>query len=235
MSALLTDDFTMLPKLTAIEARVLGVLIEKEKTTPDVYPLTVNNLIAGCNQKTSREPVMTLTEADVQATLDGLRQRTLVIDSYGASGRVMRYAHNFRKVYGLPGPSVALLATLMLRGAQTVAELRANADRLNHFVDASSVESYLEELATRSEGAFAVKLPKQPGSSAHRWAHLLCGEVASDQTPTGNESAVCENTELALRLEQLEQEVTQLRAEINLIRNTLMPHVPNTQADTVIV
>jgi uncharacterized protein YceH (UPF0502 family) len=213
LPATLTMTMTTLPQtLSPIEARILGVLIEKEKTTPDVYPLTVNSLLSGCNQKTSREPVMTLGESEIQTALDELRHRTLVIDTYGASGRVMRYAHNFRKVYGVPGPSVALLATLMLRGPQTAAELRANCDRLNRFSDVSSAEAYLEELAAWPAGALAIRLPKQPGSSAHRWAHLLCGEVAIDATParTGNTDSLA----LEQRVSELEAEVADLRAEL---------------------
>ena len=120
-----------LTSLTVVEARVLGVLIEKSKVTPDAYPLTVNSLTAGCNQKTSREPVMTLSDAEVQATLEDLRGHTLIMESYGASGRVLRYAHNFTKVYGLPGAAVDLLAVLILRGPQTASELRANCERLH--------------------------------------------------------------------------------------------------------
>ena len=167
-----------LPLLSANEARVLGVLIEKAKVTPDAYPLTVNSLTAGCNQKTSRDPVMSLTEAEVQATLEELRGRTLIMESYGASGRVLRYAHNFAKVYGLPAAAVDLLAVLTLRGPQTASELRANCERLHHFADASAVEGYLDELASREAGALALKLPRQPGAREQRWAHLLCGEPA---------------------------------------------------------
>jgi hypothetical protein len=165
-----------LPLLTPTEARVLGVLIEKSKTTPDAYPLTLNSLAAGCNQKTSREPVMNLSESEVQSTLEALRHRVLVMENYGASGRVLRYSHNFGKVYDLPAAAVDLLAVLMLRGPQTVSELRANSERLHHFADASAVEGYLDELANRETGALAVRLPRQPGSREPRWAHLLCGE-----------------------------------------------------------
>src|SRR5664279_3635940 len=165
-----------LPALTLLEARILGVLVEKEKITPDAYPLTVNSLFSGCNQKTSREPVMSVSESEAQAALEELRSRLLVLETYGASGRVLRYAQNFGKCYGLPAASVALLAILMLRGAQTVSALRANCERLYHFDDASSVEAYLEELAVRGSGALVIKLPKQAGSREHRWVHLLCGE-----------------------------------------------------------
>lgn len=197
--------------LTPIQTRILGVLIEKEKTTPDTYPLTLNSLAAGCNQKTSREPVMNLSEAEIQEALDELRELELISDSYGASGRVIRYSHHFRKVYGVPGASVALLATLMLRGPQTVSELRMNVDRVHHFVDGSTVEGFLDELANWSSGALAIKLSKQPGSSAHRWAHLLCGEVATDNPASshgGNTQA------LEARVAQLEIEVAELRAAL---------------------
>jgi len=200
--------------LTATQARILGVLIEKEKTTPDVYPLTVNSLTTGCNQKTSRDPVMNLSEAEVQAALDELRELELVSDSYGASGRVIRYAHHFRKMYGVPGASVALLATLMLRGPQTVSELRSNADRLNHFVDASTVEGFLDELANWSAGALVVKLPKQPGSSAHRWAHLLCGEVSAETYSAPGNAPAGKLEALEERVAQLENEVAELRAAL---------------------
>lgn len=194
------------PPLTPNEARVLGVLIEKSKTTPDAYPLTVNSLVAGCNQKTSRDPVMNLADADVQATLEELRQRTLVMETYGASGRVLRYAHNFAKVYGLPSAAVDLLAVLMLRGPQTASELRANCERLHHFADVSAVEGYLDELAGREAGALALKLPRQPGSREPRWTHLLCGEpVLPAATPAPPAS------DLEARVAALEAEVAELR------------------------
>lgn len=199
----------MLPPLSAEEARVLGVLIEKSKTTPDAYPLTVNSLTAGCNQKTSRDPVMSLSDAEVQATLEELRGRTLIMESYGASGRVLRYAHNFTKVYGVPGAAVDLLAVLMLRGPQTASELRANCERLHHFADVSAVEGYLDELAGRESGPLVLKLPRQPGAREQRWAHLLCGEPvipAAATAPAGTRS------DLEERVARLEQEVAELRA-----------------------
>jgi len=201
--------------LSFLEARILGVLIEKEKTTPDAYPLTLNSLAAGCNQKSARDPVISVAEAEVQAALEELRSRTLVLETYGASGRVLRYAHNFGKSYGLPLASVALLGVLTLRGAQTVSELRANCERLYRFDDTSSVEAYLEELAARSNGALVVKLPKQAGSREHRWAHLLCGQPT---LPTGQDSAgrgdVTAHSELEERVSRLEQELAELRATI---------------------
>jgi len=207
-----------LPALTPLEARLLGVLVEKERTTPDAYPLTLNSLAAGCNQKSSRDPVMNVSESEIQSALEELRSLLLVLETYGASGRVLRYAQNLGKCYGVPLASVALLAILMLRGAQTVSELRANCERLYRFDDASSVEAYLEELAARSSGALVLRLPKQPGSREHRWAHLLCGPA---NLPTGHGQAGAgedsHNAALEERIARLENEVSELRAEISQI------------------
>jgi uncharacterized protein YceH (UPF0502 family) len=203
------------PFLSLLEARIIGVLVEKEKTTPDAYPLTLNSLVAGCNQKTSRDPVMNVSESELQAALEELRSRTLVLETYGASGRVLRYAHNFGKCYGLPLASVALLAILMLRGAQTVSELRANSERLYRFDDTSSVEAYLEELAVRNSGALAVKLPRQAGSREHRWAHLLCGEVNIVGDNEANHQHQENRAQLEERVSQLEHKVVELQAAIS--------------------
>ena len=202
---------TTLIDLTPVEARILGVLIEKERTTPDVYPLTLNSLAAGCNQKSSRDPVINLAESEIQTALDVLRGRLLVMESYGASGRVLRYAQNFGKCYGLPRASVVLLAVLMLRGPQTVSELRANSDRLYRFDDASSVEAYLAELAERASGALVRRLPKAPGAREHRWVHLLCGPV---DLPI-EKAAAGDGNEIEVRVARLEREVAQLRASLD--------------------
>lgn len=197
--------------LSPVEARILGVLIEKEKTTPDVYPLSVNSLTAGCNQKTSRDPVMSLSEGEIQAALEELHSRLLVLET---SGRVMRYAHNFGRSYQLPGGAVVLLAVLMLRGPQTVSELRANCDRLHRFADSSSVEGYLEELAARPEGAMAVRLPKQPGAREHRWAHLLCGELPAGPAAVVETISQAGTLDLEKRVARLEEEVAELRTMV---------------------
>lgn len=200
-----------LPLLSPVEARILGVLIEKSKTTPDAYPLTLNSLTAGCNQKTSRSPVMSLSESELQSALEELRHRVLVMESYGGSGRVLRYAHNFAKVYDLPAAAADLLAVLMLRGPQTASELRANCERLHHFADASAVEAYLDELAERQSGALAVKLPRQPGAREPRWAHLLCGEPPREAAAA---AAAGQDDELEVRVARLEAEVAALRAAL---------------------
>ncbi len=179
MAAMTEHAARALPPLSLLEARVLGVLVEKQLTTPDVYPLTANSLVAGCNQKTSRDPVVNASESEVQIALDSLRAHTLIVESYGASGRVLRYAHNVDRVLHLPGPVVAILAVLMLRGPQTPGELRGNCDRLYRFPDISALEAYLDEMAEsrgdRPPGALVVQLPRQPGSREHRYAHLLSG------------------------------------------------------------
>ena len=201
--------------LSFLEARILGVLIEKEKTTPDAYPLTLNSLTAGCNQKSARDPVTSVIDSEVQAALEDLRGRILVLETYGASGRVLRYAQNFGRVYGVPAASVALLAVLVLRGPQTISELRANSERLYRFDDASSVEAYLEELATRSSGALVTRLPRQAGAREQRWAHLLCGAAALP-TEAVRRQTVQEDTGLEERVARLELEVAELRAAIGL-------------------
>ena len=201
--------------LSPLEARILGVLVEKQFTVPDTYPLTLNTLVAGCNQKTSREPVMNVTESEAQMVLDDLRSRTLVIDSYGASGRVMRYAHNVDRVLKISQPLTALLTALMLRGPQTPGELRSAADRFYKFPDISALEAYLAEMATRSSGALVLKLPRQPGSREARWAHLLCGEVAFDVSApqVAGDDAVTTGELAALKVN-----VAQLRGEVNELR-----------------
>ena len=161
--------------LTPLEARVLGVLVEKQHTVPDTYPLSLNALVAGCNQKTARVPVIEATESDVLVAVDSLKHLHLVVEVSGS--RVARYEHNAARVLGVPSQSVALLATLMLRGPHTAAELRVNSERLHRFADVSSVEAFLDELAEKPP-AKVIKLPRAPGAREARWAHLLSGEVA---------------------------------------------------------
>jgi uncharacterized protein YceH (UPF0502 family) len=201
--------------LSALEARVLGVLVEKERTVPDSYPLSLNALVAGCNQKTSRAPLMEVGDAEVQAALDELRGLSLVVESSG--GRVMRYAHNLPRVLGVPTEAAALVATLMLRGPQTPGELRINAERLHRFADLSSLEAYLAELAARSAGALVVELSRAPGARENRWMHLLCGPPApGDAMPAAIAyiAPIAGTDRLAAleaRVAELEREVRQLR------------------------
>ncbi|HEY8252902.1 MAG TPA: YceH family protein [Burkholderiales bacterium] len=159
--------------LSLLETRVLGTLYEKQHTVPDSYPLTLNALVSGCNQKTSRSPVMEATEAEVQAALDGLKSANFAMETSG--GRVSRYSHNLERVLQVPSQSAAILTVLMLRGPQTAGELRINAERLHSFSDISAVQGFLDELAARAAGALVVELPRLPGARENRWAHLLSG------------------------------------------------------------
>lgn len=169
------------PILTPAEARVVAVLMEKQRTVPDTYPMSLSALVGGCNQKTAREPVMSLTDQDVLQAIESLRRRDCVIESSGT--RVMRYEQNAARALGVAGNGMILLAVLALRGPQTVAELRANSQRWYAFVDNSSVEAFLNELAERKEGAFAVRLARQPGARESRWAQLLCGDAGFVAAP----------------------------------------------------
>jgi len=201
--------------LSLLETRVLGTLVEKQHTVPDTYPLTLNSLVSGCNQKTSRSPVMEATEPEVQATLDGLKRRNLVIESSGS--RVARYAHNVDSVLKIPSQSVAILTVLMLRGPQTPGELRINCERLHRFADLSAVEAFLQELAARPAGALVVQLARLPGARENRWAHLLSGAPAN---PVHNEAELVpgNSTSLEARVARLESEVAELRATLDKLR-----------------
>ncbi len=205
----------MLRALTPLEARVLGVLVEKQATVPDTYPLSLNSLVAGCNQKTARDPVIAASEADVLVAVDALKSLSLLVESSGS--RVARYEHNAQRGYGLPGQAVALLAVLMLRGPQTSAELRANCERLHRFADVSSVEGFLDELVAK-QPPFVVKLPRAPGSREARWAHLLCGEVL---TPLAAAAAAAMPDEFTVTLGELaamKAEQARLVAQVDELR-----------------
>jgi len=216
--------------LTLLEGRVLGVLVEKQHTVPDSYPLSLNALTLGCNQKTGRSPVMNATEAEVLTALDGLKRLSLVME--GSSSRVPRFEHNMNRVLGLPSQSAALLTTLLLRGPQTAAELRLNSARLHGFADISSVEAFLDELAA-NDPPRVVKLPRTPGERENRWMHLLCGEVnlselaqsggSEDETvPLSTFEAVkAEQKRLADQVNRLQGVVRRMAAELGIDANDL--------------
>ena len=204
-------------ELSAIEARVLGVLVEKERTVPDAYPMSLNALASGCNQKTSRHPIMNASEAEILSALASLGSLSLVIESSG--GRVMRYAQNVGTVLGIPPQSVAVLAVLFLRGPQTAGELRINSDRLHKFGDILAVEGFLNELAERREGALVRELARQPGARETRWVHLVSGEpaVAAAAPALASPAAAVSASELAAmkaHISQLEGEIGELRATV---------------------
>jgi uncharacterized protein YceH (UPF0502 family) len=202
-----------LPALSLLETRALGVLVEKQHTVPDSYPLTLNALVSGCNQKTARDPVIEAAESEVQAALDHLKALSLVVESSG--GRVMRYAQNVGKVLAIPPQSVAVLAVLFLRGPQTAGELRINSDRLHKFGDILAVEGFLNELAERKDGALVRELPKQPGARETRWVHLVSGEPVLPMAAAGGSTAeavsVSELAAMQANIDQLQKEVAQLR------------------------
>lgn len=190
---------------------MLGVLVEKQHTVPDTYPLSLNALTAGCNQKTARFPVIEATDAEVMTAVDGLKSLSLVFE--GSGSRVVKYEHNMGRVLGVPSQAVALLTVLMLRGPQTAAELRLNCERLYKFADISSVEGFLEELAAKDPPR-VVKLARAPGSREARWAHLLCGEVAEASTATLLDGGGVSAGEIAA----LKAEQTRLAAEVDALK-----------------
>jgi len=204
-------------ELSLLEARTLGVLVEKAHTVPDSYPLSLNALVAGCNQKTARDPVINATEAEVQVAVDALKSLSLAFESSGS--RVSRYEHNMGRALVLPSQSVALLAVLMLRGPQTSAELRANCDRLHRFADVSSVEAFLVELAERPAdkgGPLVLKLPRMAGAREARWAHLLCGAVDLASLPA---AVPAEDFVAASELAAMKAHQSAMQAEIASLRS----------------
>lgn len=213
----------MTRSLTPLEGRVLGVLVEKQATVPDTYPLSLNALVAGCNQKTARDPVMAASEAEVLSAIDGLKSLSLVFEVSGS--RVVRFEHNMGRGLNVPGQSVALLTLLMLRGPQTAAELRLHTERLHRFADISSVEAFLDELASK-EPPRVVKLPRAPGEREPRWAHLLFGEVSLPAASAPEEPSVSAGELSALKAEQvrLAAEVAELRSLVQRMASELGLH-----------
>ncbi|MGQ0708284.1 MAG: YceH family protein [Rhodoferax sp.] len=216
----MTDSFATPPSLwplDAVQARVLGTLMEKARTVPDSYPLSLNALLLGCNQKTSREPVMELSEADVAQALESLREKNLVREV--SASRVLRYEHNFQRGAGVFEQAAVLLGLLMLRGPQTAAELRQNGERWYRFADTSSVEGFLDELLERSAdkgGPLVAKLPRAPGEREQRWAHLLCGAVEV-ATPVRPVSIQHHPGPTCPRLEKLEDQIAELQATVAML------------------
>lgn len=212
------------PTLSLLETRVLGTLVEKQHTVPDTYPLTLNALVTGCNQKSSRSPVIEVTEAEVQVALDSLRSANLVIESSG--GRVARYSHNFERVLQVPSQAAALLTVLMLRGPQTAGELRINSERLHKFADISAVEAFLQELAARPSGPLVLQLPRLPGARENRWAHLLSGTPKGETSvgesrPAEEPPSPGEIATLKAQVAKLDDEVASLKALVARIAGQL--------------
>ena len=204
--------------LTSAEARVLGALMEKEATTPEYYPLSLNALVNACNQKSNREPVMNLDEADVRQAIHGLEELRLAGPARSAEGRVTKYEHTVGEAFNFSRAEAALVCVLLLRGPQTPGELRGRTERMHRFVEIADVLAGLEKLMQR-EQPLAIVLPRQPGSRESRYAHLLSGAVdagsfasaVSTVEPAGNDD----------RVESLEREVAELRREVAALQQKI--------------
>ncbi|PJJ83630.1 YceH family protein [Mucilaginibacter auburnensis] len=210
------DTPQTLPVLDAVELRVLGSLIEKSRTTPDYYPMTLNGLTTACNQKTSRNPVVAYEEAEVMDALNSLKKRGLVSTATGGSSRAVKFKHNLAIVYPLLPQELALLCLLMLRGPLTPGELNTNSGRLYEFESLEEVQEYIDKLAT-NEPAFITQLPKRPGQKEARYAQLLQGEpqLTDDWSDEANTTTSPRSGGLEARIVQLEEELATLRAEFD--------------------
>jgi uncharacterized protein YceH (UPF0502 family) len=212
------------PPLAPFEARVLGCLIEKEFATPEYYPLTLNSLVAACNQKSNRDPVLNVGASEVEATLESLRQRRLACVFAGADARVPKHKHTLDLIFPLEPAAVALLAELLLRGPQTTAALRGNAERLAAMPDLVEIETLLTELAARPSGGLVQKLSRQSGQKEARWAQRLTGDapqISANDQPAPLTVSLTLPPEVERRLATLEAEVVQLHAELAKLRSAL--------------
>jgi uncharacterized protein YceH (UPF0502 family) len=207
-------------KLTEKEVRVLGSLIEKDITTPEYYPLSLNALVNACNQKSNRDPVMQLDEDAVRDALEGLQQQRLAGPARGADSRVTKYEQRLQEVFNFTRPEIAVLCVLLLRGPQTPGELRGRTERLFHFEALDDVQSALQKLMQR-EPPLAKVLPRQPGTKESRYAHLLAGDVVEAEVPLHYAAATDLNPEDADRISRLEEEVAELRREVGELKDQL--------------
>lgn len=203
--------------INAIEARVLGSLVEKQLTTPEYYPLTLNALTAACNQKSNREPVMSVAEAEVLAAIDTLREKNLVYLFHGSTSRTVKYKHMLPGVFELGPAETAAIALLLLRGPQTAGEIRGRSDRLHQFGSIGEVQEVLDGLARRDEPLVA-KLERQPGQKEARFAHLLSGPVDAAQYEGGAGRDKRATGTNGGRVEELEREVDRLRTDLERFR-----------------
>jgi uncharacterized protein YceH (UPF0502 family) len=215
-------------ELSPIEARVIGCLIEKQITTPDQYPLSLNALVNACNQKSNRDPVMSADEAAVQTTVDHLARKHLVIEKSGFGSRVPKYQHRFCNTeFGslkFTPQELAIVCELLLRGPQTPGELRTRAARMAPFSEVGQVESALDSLSGRADGPFVVRLPREPGRRDSRYAHLFSGAVTMPAPSEGPVTAPSiDSAPAPSRLERLEEEVRQLKEALNALKERLPP------------
>ncbi|HMN44873.1 MAG TPA: DUF480 domain-containing protein [Povalibacter sp.] len=212
-------------ELTALEARVIGCLIEKALTTPDQYPLSLNALTNACNQKSNRDPIMDLDERTVQQTLDSLSRKHLVLDKSGFGSRVPKYQHRFCNTgFGsltFSPLETAILCELLVRGPQTPGELKTRAARMADVNEVSEVETALLNLATREDGPFVAQLPREPGRRDSRYAHLFSGDVDVSELPVASVSTPARQPPQAERIEKLEELVAELRRELDELKSKL--------------
>jgi uncharacterized protein YceH (UPF0502 family) len=215
--------------LTCVEARVLGSLIEKEMSTPDYYPLTLNALTSACNQKSNRDPVMNLEEQVVTRALESLIQKHLAWQRNTAEGRVPKYAHGMYDIFRFSPAELGTICVLLLRGPQTPGEIRSRTARLYEYEDLAEVEATLQQLAEPEDDPFVVKLPRQPGCRENRYAHLFCGEVKVDDAKVDTQAATISHGEVTIdagagnerlndRIDDLERKVADLRLELDELK-----------------
>ncbi|WP_257670638.1 YceH family protein [Parapedobacter tibetensis] len=213
------DTTATLPILSAEEQRVLGSLMEKARTTPEYYPLTLNGLVSACNQKTSRKPVVNYDDSTIISTLDSLRKKGLVSTVTGGSSRVTKFKHNFAVVYPVVPAEVTIICLLLLRGSQTPGELNTNSGRMYEFESLDEVQSLLDNLAN-AEQPYVRQLPKRPGQKEARYVHLLGGDDSIDEDEA-DFNDTHSSSELATRLAKVEAELAALRAEFDKLMHEL--------------
>ncbi len=206
--------------LNEIEARVLGSLVEKQLTTPEYYPLTLNALVNACNQKSNRDPVVSYDETMVTKCLELLRDRNLVYVFYGSTSRVPKYKHMVPSVYELEPSDTAVMCVMLLRGPQTLGELRTRTERLHTFAGLGEIQETLDGLMRRDD-PLAVRLPVQPGQKEARFAHLLLGEIDIDALAAAHATRSTRGGVDAERVEKLEEEVALLRGEVESLKTTI--------------
>ncbi|WP_047044664.1 YceH family protein [Vibrio mexicanus] len=213
-------------ELSPVEARIIGCLIEKEVTTPDYYPLTLNSLTTACNQKSNREPVMSLTSEEIQQAVEGLKSARLVHDESSFNSRTSKFVHRFCNTeFGdlqFTEQERGIICCLLLRGAQTPGELRTRTNRLANFTDVKEVEAVLERLSQREDGALVVKLPREAGKRESRYQHLFSGEVDLEALP-----AAAPSISSSARVKELEKEVEELKAQVAHLQEQLSQYSDN--------
>jgi uncharacterized protein YceH (UPF0502 family) len=215
------DSAQTLPVLNAEELRVLGVLMEKSKTTPEYYPMTINAITAACNQKTSRKPVVQYDEQTIILALDTLKRKSLISTATGGSSRSVKYKHNFAIVFPVTPQEVAIICLLMLRGAQTPGELNTNSGRLYEFESLEEVQSVLERLSD-PEMPYVLQLPKRAGQKEMRYVHLLSGTPDLTQDDASDDNYSRPASDLEQRLAKVEEELAIMKADFDKLMKELM-------------